>query len=124
MVDVAVSDLPKAWRGVVVIGTLVLIGAAGALGLTALVDDRARAQATVTTHEILAKDIEQFKEEAKAAAEVAARQGAETAVREAVGPLSSTLIDVDKRQTRHEAMDDQRVTDLQRRVYSLERRQR
>jgi len=118
--DVEVSSLPKAWRGVVMVGTFLVIGAVGALAASAMIDDRARAQAEITTREVMSKDIEAFKVEARQAAELAAREGAEKAVREVVGPLSATVSDVNVRQTRHEAMDDQRVQDLQRRVYNLE----
>jgi len=118
--DVEVSSLPKAWRGVVMVGTFLVIGAVGALAASAMSADRARAQAEITTREVMSKDIEAFKVEARQAAELAAREGAEKAVREVVGPLSATVSDVNVRQTRHEAMDDQRVQDLQRRVYNLE----
>jgi hypothetical protein len=110
---VRLEDVPKPWRGTVSFLAFALAVATLAIGLVAFVRSEARAEATVTTRAVLADDLAKFKTEATSAATNAAREGAEKAVREAVAPIA---IDIAK----HRAEDDERVSELKRRVGWLE----
>jgi hypothetical protein len=86
-VGLRIDDLPPPWRRpAAVLGyvaLLLLAGGGGTLGLVAL----ARAEAREETRRVVAADLDAYKREALAAAERAAREGADRAVRETVTPI-------------------------------------
>jgi hypothetical protein len=123
-IDVGVADLPRSWRGPFAVGSVLVMGGSLAQACYFGIAHVARAEAATTTREVLAEDIAQFKGEALTAATTAAREGANQAVRDAVGPLAEKIADVDKRQVGHEREDDSRVHELQRRVAQIETRRR
>lgn len=104
------SSWPRDYRVTAVIVTAALL----ALGWA---ETRVRSVARAQALEIVSADRETFKRDALDAAQRAAREGAEVAVREAVVPV---LVEV----RTHRAQDEQAQRDTDRRLDAIERRDR
>lgn len=126
-IPIDMKEVPRDWRRTLTLFGIMALGGglvvAGFYGVKAVAKDEAR----LAVKEVLDEAVEKF----KAAALEAARDGADRAVRDTVGPLTDKIRDVDSRQIQHKEVDDYRqsVTDdkqekMDRRLERLERRER
>src|SRR5512147_1626538 len=102
-IPIDTKELPRDWRRVMTLFGVMALGGALVFGA----DMRMRIVAKETAREAIKEDLEPYKEAALNGAKEAAATAASEAVRNVYAVFIDRLNELDRRETKHEAADDQ-----------------